>query len=72
MTVKAAYALAEFSEVIYAALYHASPVAPVYSHSTQVSYALITAFNSGIHGHDYRPRLTTHRSSMNKVADLIS
>ena len=27
MTVKAAYALAEFSEVIYAALYHASPVA---------------------------------------------
>jgi hypothetical protein len=43
MTVKAAYALAEFSEVIYAALYHASPVAPVYSHSTQVSYALITA-----------------------------
>ena len=58
MTVKAAYALAEFSEVIYAALYHASPVA--------------LGFNSGIHGHDYRPRLTTHRSSMNKVADLIS
>jgi len=51
MTVKAAYALAEFSEVIYAALYHASPVA--------------LGFNSGIHGHDYRPRLTTHRSSMN-------